>query len=458
MGHKTSKQQDLFNLLGAMYSVIFFLGGGNANAVQPVVSVERTVFYRETEAGMYSALPYAFAQVAIEGSPVAWTLYGVMASQVGDKDTPLQMLGLANTDITISFDVLDPDMEEEGPAPAPATLSSPRSFASNSHRSWVAAASFREAWNAPSGVFNQSERQDDEEELRWAAIERLPKYDRLRKGVIRQVLDNGKVVHGEVDVTNLGMQDKKQLMESILKVVEEDNEKFLRRLRDRTDRVGIEVPKIEVRYEHLSVEGDVHVGSRALPSLINFYMNAIEVLKDNKKRKIQILNDVSGVVRPSRMTLLLGPSASGKTTLMLALAEKLGNDLRTSGKVTYCGHELTEFMPQRTCAYISQHDLHYGEMIVRDFSGRCLGVGARYELLAELSRREKEAGIKPDPEIDAFMKATVVAGQGTSLVTDYVLKKVKLSTKVYKRTYLNSSNIWVSNARTEKEFLTFCKK
>ncbi|KAK0583709.1 hypothetical protein LWI29_001829 [Acer saccharum] len=311
------------------------------------------------------------------------------------------------------------------------SLSSRRSFASDSHRSWVAAASFREAWNAPSGVFNQSEREDDEEELRWAAIERLPTYDRLRKGVIRQVLDNGKVVHGEVDVTNLGMQDKKQLMESILQVVEEDNEKFLRRLRDRTDRVGIEVPKIEVRYEHLSVEGDVHVGSRALPSLINFYMNAIESvlgfvhLIPHNKRKIQILNDVSGVVRPSRMTLLLGPPASGKTTLMLALAGKLGDDLRTSGKVTYCGHELTEFVPQRTCTYISQHDLHYGEMTVRetlDFSGRCLGVGTRYELLAELSRREKEAGIKPDPEIDAFMKATAVAGQETSLVTDYVLK------------------------------------
>ncbi|KAK0583718.1 hypothetical protein LWI29_001978 [Acer saccharum] len=308
---------------------------------------------------------------------------------------------------------------------------SSRSFASDSHRSWVAAASFREAWNAPSGVFNQSKRQDDEEELRWAAIERLPTYDRLRKGVIRQVLDNGKVVHGEVDVTNLGIQDKKLLMESILKVVEEDNEKFLRRLRDRTDRVGIEVPKIEVRYEHLSVEGDVHVGSRALPSLINFYMNAIESvlgfvhLIPHNKRKIQILNDVSGVVRPSRMTLLLGPPASGKTTLMLALAGKLSDDLRTSGKVTYCGHELTEFIPQRTCAYISQHDLHYGEMTVRetlDFSGRCLGVGTRYELLAELSRREKEAGIKPDPEIDAFMKATAVVGQETSLVTDYVLK------------------------------------
>ena len=98
---------------------------------------------------------------------------------------------------------------------------------------------------------------------------------------------------------------------------------------------------------------------------------------------------------------------------------------QVSGKITYCGHELTEFVPQRTCAYISQNDLHNGEMTVRetlDFSGRCLGVGTRYELLAELSRREKQAGIKPDPEIDAFMKATAMPGQEASLVTDYVLK------------------------------------
>ena len=101
------------------------------------------------------------------------------------------------------------------------------------------------------------------------------------------------------------------------------------------------------------------------------------------------------------------------------------SSLQVSGKVTYCGHEFHEFVPQRTCAYISQLDIHYGEMTVReilDFSGRCLGVGTRYELLVELSNREREAGIKPDPEIDAFMKNTAMAGQETSLVTDYILK------------------------------------
>ncbi|KAL0354738.1 UNVERIFIED_CONTAM: ABC transporter G family member 53 [Sesamum radiatum] len=138
--------QDIFNCIGSMYASVLFLGIQNYVSVQPVVSVERTVFYRERAAGMYSSLPYAIAQVAIEfpyifaqaavyGSivyvmigfertavkffwyiffmyltlsyftfygmmtriplwwrwycwacPVAWTLYGLAASQLGDVE------------------------------------------------------------------------------------------------------------------------------------------------------------------------------------------------------------------------------------------------------------------------------------------------------------------------------------------------------------------------------------
>ncbi|KAF5951134.1 hypothetical protein HYC85_009078 [Camellia sinensis] len=42
---------------------------------------------------------------------------------------------------------------------------------------------------------------------------------------------------------------------------------------------------------------------------------------------------------------------------------------------------MNEFVPQRTSTYISQHDLHIGELTVREtlaFSARCQGVGARY--------------------------------------------------------------------------------
>ncbi|KAJ0470308.1 putative ABC transporter, AAA+ ATPase domain, ABC-2 type transporter, ABC-transporter [Helianthus annuus] len=302
-----------------------------------------------------------------------------------------------------------------------------RRSVSSSGRSW-ASASIREALSAS---LAENRREDDEEELKWAAIEKLPTYDRLKKGIFKHVLDDGQIVHEEMDVTLLGPQEKKQLIESMFKVVEEDNEKFLNRVRARTDRVGIDIPKIEVRYKNLSIEGDVHVGSRALPTLLNATLNTIEGLLrfirlvPSKKRVVKILHDASGIVRPSRMTLLLGPPGSGKTTLLKALAGVLDSDLRVTGEVTYCGHDMSKFIPQRTCAYISQHDVHHGEMTVRetlDFAGRCLGVGTRYDLLAELSRREKLEGIKPNPEIDAFMKATAVAGQESSLVTDYVLK------------------------------------
>jgi len=46
-----------------MYCAVLFLGFMNSSTVQPVVSIARTVFYRERAAGMYSALPYAFGQV-----------------------------------------------------------------------------------------------------------------------------------------------------------------------------------------------------------------------------------------------------------------------------------------------------------------------------------------------------------------------------------------------------------
>ena len=52
-----------------------------------------------------------------------------------------------------------------------------------------------------------------------------------------------------------------------------------------------------------------------------------------------------------------------------------------SGRVTYNGHGMEEFVPERTSAYISQYDLHIGELTVREtlaFSARCQGVGPRY--------------------------------------------------------------------------------
>ncbi|XP_027181407.1 pleiotropic drug resistance protein 1-like isoform X2 [Coffea eugenioides] len=276
-------------------------------------------------------------------------------------------------------------------------------------------------------IFSKSTREeDDEEALKWASIERLPTYLRIRRGILTQ--EEGQT--SEIDVKHLKPAERKYILNRVMNE-EDDNEEFLLKLKERIARVGIEFPTIEVRFEHLNVEAQAYVGSRALPTIFNFTFNILEGflsslhILPNKKRPFPILHDVSGNLKPGRLTLLLGPPSSGKTTMLLALAGRLPSDLKVSGNVTYNGHEMKEFVPERASAYISQHDLHLGELTVREtlaFSARCQGVGSRHDMLVEISRREKEANIKPDSDLDTFLKALVLEGQETSVVTDYIIK------------------------------------
>ncbi|PPR89861.1 hypothetical protein GOBAR_AA30819 [Gossypium barbadense] len=305
--------------------------------------------------------------------------------------------------------------------------------ASNSLRGSLRAGSLRSGsssvWrNSAVDVFSRSSREeDDEEALKWAAIERLPTVARLRKGILTSSQGGA----NEIDIVNLGWQERRTILERLVKVADEDNERFLWKFKNRIDRVGIELPTIEVRFENINIEAEAFVGTNALPSFLNFITSIFEGLLINmgilssRMKKLTILKDVSGMIKPGRMTLLLGPPSSGKTTLLLALAGKLDPALQFSGSVTYNGHTMKEFVPQRTAAYISQFDLHLGEMTVREtlaFSARCQGVGTRYDMLSELSRREKQANIKPDPDIDVFMKAIATEGQEANVITDYIMK------------------------------------
>ncbi|CAA0810621.1 ABC transporter G family member 32 [Striga hermonthica] len=194
--------------------------------------------------------------------------------------------------------------------------------------------------------------------------------------------------------------------------------------------VGLEFPKVEVRFQNLKVDASVHVGSRALPTIPNFIFDMTEAflrqlrIISSRKQKVSILNNIDGIIRPSRLTLLLGPPSSGKTTFLLVLAGRLAPNLQMTGKVMYNGHNLEEFIPQRTSAYASQQDWHISEMTVREvleFSGLCQGPGYKSEMLMELLRREKNAGIDPDQDLDIFIKA-VALGQQTSVLVEYIMK------------------------------------
>lgn len=82
-------------------------------------------------------------------------------------------------------------------------------------------------------VFSRSSREeDDEEALKWAALEKLPTFDRLRKGI----LTTSKGDANEINIENIGLEERKKLLEKFMKVAEEDNGKFLLKIRDRIDR------------------------------------------------------------------------------------------------------------------------------------------------------------------------------------------------------------------------------
>ncbi|XP_038973873.1 ABC transporter G family member 45-like [Phoenix dactylifera] len=214
-----------------------------------------------------------------------------------------------------------------------------------------------------------------------------------------------------------------------------DNEEFLRILRDRMIELGIQLPKMEVRFENLFVEASMHTGRHALPTLFNAVINSVQEMmgflnfSPTKKRSIKLLDGVKGLIRPSRMTLVLGPPGSGKSTLLRTLSGKLDPTLKFTGRVTYNGEELSPSTPQCVRAYVSQHDLHHAEMTVRDtldFSGRMFGTSKIFEMLGEaFERKNGTIKNKLDLERDAIIKATT-CGESKNPTTNYIIKMLGL--------------------------------
>ncbi|KAK6927089.1 ABC-2 type transporter [Dillenia turbinata] len=179
----------------------------------------------------------------------------------------------------------------------------------------------------------------DAEELLWDALARLPSQKQKQTALLRRTAsesDGGQGRTETIDVRKLDRLNRQLVVKKALATNEQDNFKLLSAIKERLDRVGLAVPEVEVRFEDLNITANVQIGSRALPTLINFTRNILESFLTTlrlirpERHSLTILKKVSGSVQPGRMTLLLGPPGSGKSTLLLALAGKLDGSLKAS--------------------------------------------------------------------------------------------------------------------------------
>jgi hypothetical protein len=80
---------------------------------------------------------------------------------------------------------------------------------------------------ARSSVSRREDAQDDEEALKWAALESLPTYDRLRTSVFFNSTTGNT---NPVDVRLLIATNRRQLLDSLLKYSEDENQQILVRM------------------------------------------------------------------------------------------------------------------------------------------------------------------------------------------------------------------------------------
>jgi hypothetical protein len=152
--------------------------------------------------------------------------------------------------------------------------------ASAASRLQLASSSLREALSSTSSLsLSLREQHNDEEvELKWAAIERLPTLDRLHTSLPLHAKANANGLE-PVDVRSMGAAERRELVHALVADdILKDNLRLLRRQRRRMDRVGVRQPTVEVRWRNVRVEADCQVvDGKPLPTLLNSVISTLSV-------------------------------------------------------------------------------------------------------------------------------------------------------------------------------------
>lgn len=114
----------------------------------------------------------------------------------------------------------------------------------------------------------------------------------------------------------------------------------------------------------------------------------LENKKDASKSKT-VLNGISGHVEAGQLMAILGPTGSGKTSLLNVLAARLpvAKGQTLSGSIVVNDTLRNEDAFKRATAYVTQDDVLYSHLTVRE----TIQLSAFFSLPASISKESKEA-------------------------------------------------------------------
>mmetsp|Transcript_4643 Transcript_4643/g.13342 ORF Transcript_4643/g.13342 Transcript_4643/m.13342 type:complete len:1521 (-) Transcript_4643:659-5221(-) len=180
---------------------------------------------------------------------------------------------------------------------------------------------------------------------------------------------------------HMGRAERESLADALLSMGrgKGDEKTFFDHLARRLQAAGVQLPTVQLEYSRLTLEADASVGSAALPSLTNTVKSVfLSLVRQHRvgTQPVSILKDVSGVLQPGKLVLLMGPPGSGKSVFLKALGGRLkpSSELRWSGEVKYNGLTTQEFCVERAIGLVDQYDDHLPMMTVREtleFARKC---------------------------------------------------------------------------------------
>ncbi|CAK9326771.1 unnamed protein product [Citrullus colocynthis] len=122
----------------------------------------------------------------------------------------------------------------------------------------------------------EEDKRDTVDASLWAAVERLPTFERLRSSLFDDDVGGVEVEENDgrrvVDVTKLGDVERHLFIQKLIKHIENDNLKLFTKIKERIYKVGVKFPTVEVKYKNVHIEAEYEiVRGKALPTVWNSF-------------------------------------------------------------------------------------------------------------------------------------------------------------------------------------------